>query len=64
MAKKPPNAEAFQTKITRHDRFAQMSHQEKLIEQKKREIQAKLDQKQKIPAANDNKATSSAPPKR
>lgn len=39
--------ESFQMKITRNDRFAQMSHQEKLIEQKKKEIQAKLEQKQK-----------------
>lgn len=39
--------EVFQTKITRNDRFAQMSHQEKVIEQKKREIQAKQEQKHK-----------------
>ncbi|CAH1155218.1 unnamed protein product [Phaedon cochleariae] len=45
MSKK--NIDSFQTKITRNDRFAQMSYQEKLIEQKKREIQAKLDAKEK-----------------
>ncbi|KRT78183.1 hypothetical protein AMK59_7691, partial [Oryctes borbonicus] len=39
--------EVFQSKITRNDRFAQMSHQEKVIEQKKKEIQARLEQKQK-----------------
>ncbi|KAF2900883.1 hypothetical protein ILUMI_05288 [Ignelater luminosus] len=39
--------DVFQTKTTRNDRFAQMSHQEKVIEQKKREIQARLEQKQK-----------------
>ncbi|XP_057658879.1 SURP and G-patch domain-containing protein 1-like isoform X1 [Diorhabda carinulata] len=37
----------FQSKISRNDRFAQMSQQEKLIEQKKREILAKLDAKEK-----------------
>lgn len=47
--------EVFQTKITRNDRFAQMSHQEKVIEQKKREIQAKLEQKQKT--TNESKNT-------
>lgn len=55
--------DVFQTKTTRNDRFAQMSHQEKLIEQKKREIQAKLEQKQKssnLPPA-ENKASSSTP---
>ncbi|XP_018319303.1 activating transcription factor 7-interacting protein 1 isoform X2 [Agrilus planipennis] len=39
--------DVFQTKTTRNDRYAQMSHQEKLIEQKKREIQAKVEQKRK-----------------
>lgn len=39
--------EVFQTKISRNDRFAQMSHQEKVIELKKKEIQAKLEMKQK-----------------
>lgn len=33
----------FQPKFTRNDRFAQMSHQEKLIEQKKKEILAKIE---------------------
>lgn len=50
--------EVFQTKITRNDRFAQMSHQEKVIEQKKREIQARLEQKQKTnTTANDTKTS-------
>lgn len=44
---KKGSVESFQVKITRNDRFAQMSHQEKIIEQKKKEIQAKLEQKQK-----------------
>lgn len=35
----------FSTKTSRSERFAQMSQQELLIEQKKREIQAKLAQK-------------------
>lgn len=53
-------AESFQVKITRNDRFAQMSHQEKVIEQKKKEIQAKLEQKQKgLPAADSKSNTSS-----
>lgn len=46
MAKK--GVEIFQPKITRNDRFAQMSHQEKIIEQKKKEIQLKLEAKQKL----------------
>lgn len=55
-------AESFQVKITRNDRFAQMSHQEKVIEQKKKEIQAKLEQKQKnllaaTAAAADSKSS-------
>lgn len=54
--------ESFQTKITRNDRFAQMSHQEKIIEQKKKEIQAKMEQKQKsmsaAAAADSNKSNS------
>ncbi|XP_045465905.1 uncharacterized protein LOC123674844 [Harmonia axyridis] len=37
-----------QQKMSRNDRFAQMSHQEKIIEQKKKEIQAKLEAKKKI----------------
>lgn len=44
---KKASVESFQVKITRNDRFAQMSHQEKVIEQKKKEIQARLEQKQK-----------------
>lgn len=50
--------EVFQTKISRNDRFAQMSHQEKLIEQKKREIQAKLEQKK---TAKDTESSKSRP---
>lgn len=53
-------AESFQVKITRNDRFAQMSHQEKVIEQKKKEIQAKLEQKQKGLASADSKSNASA----
>lgn len=53
--------ESFQVKITRNDRFAQMSHQEKVIEQKKKEIQAKLEQKQKsLAAAADSKSNTSS----
>ncbi|KAF5282992.1 hypothetical protein FQA39_LY04863 [Lamprigera yunnana] len=51
---KKPSVDAFQTKTTRNDRFAQMSHQEKVIEQKKKEIQARLDQKLK---GNTNTST-------
>lgn len=43
MAKK---ADTFQQKISRNDRFAQMSQQEKIIEQKKKEILAKLEAKE------------------
>lgn len=39
--------DSFATKTTRNDRFAQMSRQEQVIEQKKREIQARLQQKEK-----------------
>lgn len=43
MAKK---VDTFQQKISRNDRFAQMSQQEKIIEQKKKEILAKLEAKE------------------
>lgn len=43
MAKK---VDSFQQKISRNDRFAQMSQQEKIIEQKKKEILAKLEAKE------------------
>ncbi|KAI4459426.1 arginine/serine rich splicing factor sf4/14 [Holotrichia oblita] len=58
--------EVFQSKITRNDRFAQMSHQEKVIEQKKKEIQARLEQKQKgqVTFISDPKvATTNSKPK-
>lgn len=61
MSKKVPLADPFQPKITRNDRFAQMSHQEKVIEQKKREIQAKLEAKQKN-SENASKPPSPTPP--
>ncbi|KAJ8984649.1 hypothetical protein NQ317_009877 [Molorchus minor] len=48
-------SDSFQPKITRNDRFAQMSHQEKVIEQKKREIQAKLEAKEKAAKLETNK---------
>ncbi|KAJ8952932.1 hypothetical protein NQ318_006549 [Aromia moschata] len=51
-------SDTFQPKITRNDRFAQMSHQEKVIEQKKREIQAKLEAKEKAAKADSNKSKS------
>ncbi|XP_049820564.1 uncharacterized protein LOC109599640 isoform X2 [Aethina tumida] len=51
-------ADTFQPKITRNDRFAQMSQQEKMIEQKKKEILAKLEAKQKA-AAEAGKSTNS-----
>lgn len=59
---KRPLLDPFQPKITRNDRFAQMSHQEKVIEQKKREIQAKLEAKEKEKAAkvDTNKSKSDA----
>lgn len=60
MSKKQPGSEVFQMKITRNDRFAQMSHQEKLIEQKKREIQAKLEQRQKCATPTEGKAAASS----
>lgn len=60
MSKKQPGSEVFQMKITRNDRFAQMSHQEKLIEQKKREIQAKLEQKQKSVTPSEGKVAASS----
>lgn len=69
MSKKSGSVESFQVKITRNDRFAQMSHQEKVIEQKKKEIQARLEQKAKgsvslNEASKTGSATSSAKLKR
>lgn len=63
MSKKVPIADPFQPKITRNNRFAQMSHQEKVIEQKKREIQAKLEAKQKSSVESAAKPPSPTPPK-
>jgi hypothetical protein len=40
-------SDPFASKTTRNERFAQMSKQEQLIEQKKREIQAKLESQKK-----------------
>lgn len=60
---KKASVESFQVKITRNDRFAQMSHQEKVIEQKKKEIQARLDQKQKgggSSASESNKSSTTS----
>uniref|UniRef100_A0A1Y1KNX0 Uncharacterized protein n=1 Tax=Photinus pyralis TaxID=7054 RepID=A0A1Y1KNX0_PHOPY len=58
---KKPIVDVFQTKTTRNDRFAQMSHQEKVIEQKKKEIQARIDQKLKsttsVTSSTDSKST-------
>ena len=62
MSKKLSITDPFQPKITRNDRFAQMSHQEKVIEQKKREIQAKLEAKQKGSTETTTKASSPTPP--
>ncbi|XP_030763681.1 bromodomain-containing protein 4 isoform X2 [Sitophilus oryzae] len=45
MSKRP--FDTNQNKMTRNDRFTQMSFQEKLIEQKKREIQEKIDAKRR-----------------
>lgn len=47
-----------QQKMSRNDRFAQMSHQEKIIEQKKKEIQAKLEAKKKISETKSQEDTS------
>ncbi|KAK5650982.1 hypothetical protein RI129_002011 [Pyrocoelia pectoralis] len=62
---KKPIVDVFQTKTTRNDRFAQMSHQEKVIEQKKKEIQARLDQKLKgtpnVTSTVDSKITTAVP---
>ncbi|KAL3278276.1 hypothetical protein HHI36_013611 [Cryptolaemus montrouzieri] len=46
---------SHQQKMSRNDRFAQMSHQEKIIEQKKKEILAKLEAKK-----NDAEITESS----
>lgn len=45
MSKRP--FDTNQNKMSRNDRFVQMSQQEMLIEQKKREIQAKLEAKRR-----------------
>lgn len=57
---KKTSVESFQVKITRNDRFAQMSHQEKVIEQKKKEIQARLEQKQKGAVSSTNETNKSS----
>lgn len=51
--------DAFQTKTTRNDRFAQMSRQEQVIEQKKREIQARLQQQKDKSAPATTSSTTS-----
>jgi hypothetical protein len=51
----------FSTKTSRNERFAQMSQQELLIEQKKREIQEKLAQKKEPETVNPPAVTSSKP---
>lgn len=40
-------SDPFASKTTRNERFVQMSKQEQLIEQKKREIQTKLEERKK-----------------
>ncbi|GLG94889.1 Uncharacterized protein GBIM_01976 [Gryllus bimaculatus] len=50
----------FTPKTTRNERFAQMSRQEQLIEQKKREIQAKLEEQKKKEATEALKKFQSA----
>lgn len=59
MTSRKGTVDVFQTKTTRNDRFAQMSHQEKIIEQKKKEIQARLEQKQKGNANSTSVITAS-----
>lgn len=49
-----------QQKMSRNDRFAQMSHQEKIIEQKKKEILAKLEAKNKASEATSLDDTAKA----
>ncbi|XP_060526099.1 uncharacterized protein LOC132701865 isoform X2 [Cylas formicarius] len=44
------------SKMSRNDRFAQMSNQERLIEEKKREIQAKLEARRKQTSESNNNA--------
>ncbi|KAK9884466.1 hypothetical protein WA026_007309 [Henosepilachna vigintioctopunctata] len=52
---------SHQQKMSRNDRFAQMSHQEKIIEQKKREILAKLEAKKESEiSGQDDKSKSSS----
>lgn len=51
----------FTSKTTRNERFAQMSKQEQLIEQKKREIQSKLEEQKKKDADDALKKLQSVP---
>lgn len=53
-------SEAFTAKPSRNDRFAQMSRQEQVIEQKKREIQARLQQQQKEKTSTTSSTSSSS----
>lgn len=55
--------DSFATKTTRNDRFAQMSRQEQVIEQKKREIQARLQQKEKDTTTKTSNKTTTEPKK-
>lgn len=53
--------DTFATKTTRNDRFAQMSRQEQVIEQKKREIQARLQQQKDKKDQQASNATKTSP---
>lgn len=53
--------DTFSSKPSRNDRFAQMSRQEQVIEQKKREIQARLQQQQKEKSTPVSTTTTTKP---
>lgn len=53
--------DTFQQKMSRNDRFAQMSQQEKIIDQKRKEILAKIEAKELASKAELAKSKSNIP---
>lgn len=54
-------SDPFVSKTSRNERFAQMSKQEQIIQQKKLEIQAKMQEQKAKEAAENLKKTNSGP---
>ena len=58
--RKEKGSDPFSQRTNRYDRFAQMSKQEEMIQQKKREIQAKLEAQKRKEAEDSVKKVSTA----